>query len=1364
MKTRFFKVQLLFVMLLISMKLSAAVVYPIVLNPQILPPYSNCLLDYAASKRFNVFALSRDMNHANYTFCLNIKMKHGNSYLIDKTVYDVRFTVASGVPKIVDITSLLDRVDNQSNEGFCYEEGAYEFIFQAFDANEPSIAVSEPAYLLAYLSKSEPPMCIYPNDNDCISPNIGGVINFSWTESFAAVPDPSRKFRIAIYEMPDGLFDEGSDYSTRQRKSRLNSLVETQVPIFMDETNVPFYSFINTTGKLQKNHTYLWRVQIYKDGTNPDGKYTTSGYYKNGGWSEPFTLRYRNCDPWSQETVKQEKKSDTEAPSLEVEVSDAVTISWKTDPDKYCGYRVGYNVKGQDSVIEWTTQTFAQNESSWVISKNITPGVDYVAKIEGITDCPDTAYTKSNKKDFKVQYKANNDCKSNIPTLSLNDNIEELKAGDIIDACGKSVKVTNVERNANGTFSGQGIALLPILSDWTGIRVKFEGIKVNSSKEMTSGHIESTTGSSPLTLNINGVANKQNAGTKTNLQKKIADSKPESSQVAIKVEGKKVSVSGNAIGTIVEKEEVGNISDEDKVGENGKITFTAKEYGNPVIDEGMSPFNGLQISSYYEVPGQWIALEAGMSTKLVAKFTKGDVDINLDSVSIYIQAEEDAVKIENLKWSATNECELTIFAGKETEHLNLIAVDKSKGSLNILGRAFIQSMKREEITLHLVPVRRNSSSVKNDAISERLNAIYNPLGKHFTVEVEDQFDEKKELGFLDDGLDVSETSLLSLESKEMKELTQAYVDAHPGIEDSKDAYIFICPSAKDKNVKGDMPRNKSIGYVFSSATTYGTDTDAWTIAHELGHGIFDLEHTFDFGVNKNTTKNLMDYNQGTETKVWQWTVMDNHPSYTLPFLEDAEDSQWTTDGHYYLFTYLGLLLGLDYETAKKYGQWAEEPDTYLGPNGIVYYENTTWLKPYLQQRDHALTGGYHGVELAATLYALHKLKENPNYIDPLTNKIFKGGAEDNKQFLFHRFGDCFAHSNISENMLPDEVKIDDQWFINAINKYVDNVYIKIDKKPSSASDTIVYKNGKFYTSYEKDAFTREIVNAVILSQDIAYMSTLEYLSSAASKTAKVVSNALLFEKSIPLFVVSYGIDVLSSGDGNVLRQIDNDICITHDTKGLEEIWKGLLKTLGSNNINDAKMYGGPANQCLAFTEGHMFAKIADVICQRPKLFKYYTQSAINLLCDIEGNAKKTEKKNAYYAIESVVDWAKTECANNGKKEVRLDGVFAFLIEYENQKRNNTSSDHIEVNIPIKYLTPNANDFEILVNLAIAGGDVGDNLYKQANNQLDSLIEYLKYCKNKNKYPDLNLDGIENIKLSTKETFNFLTITLYKKNK
>lgn len=1378
MKTRFLKVQLLFMTLLISMKLSAGAVYPIVLNPQLLPPYSNCLLDYAASKRFNVFVLSRDMNHSQCNFILSIKMKQGNSYLINEKVEKVSFQVNSGIPTIVDITPLLNHVKDIKGNGFRYEEGAYEFVFQAFDANNPNIAVSEPAYLLAYLSQSEPPVCIYPNDNDCVSPTTGGVINFSWTESVAAMPDPSRKFKLEIYEMPDGIFNDSTDYSTRQRKACLNSLVKTQVPIFSDETNVPFYTFVNTSGRLQKNHTYLWRVRIFKDGSNPDGKYTTSDYYKNGGWSEPFTLRYRNCNPWSQVEVKQEMRSNEEAPDLKVEVADVVTISWETDTAKYCGYRVGYNVKDQDSTFEWTTQRFAKNESSWVISKNIARGVNYVARIEGITNCSnsDSMFTEPKKADFKLDYKANNDCMGSVPALSNDENIASLEKGDIIEACGKTVRLTEVTRNDDGSFTGFGVVTLPALPDLAGIRVKFNNINVNTAKELTKGHIVSTKGSNPLTFNVNGLVNKQNAGTETHLQGKIADTKSfgSSNTVSINLNSKNVSVSGRVIGSIVNKDELKGI-DDSKVGENGKITFTAKEKGNPIFDNGQEPFNGLQISSYYETKGQWIALEEGTSAKLVARLTMGD-SIKADSIAIYIQADEDAVKIENLKWSATKECEFTIFAGNKTEHLNLIAVNKSNGSYNVLGRAFIQSMKHEDITLHLVPVRRDSSTINVDAISKQLNAIYNPLGKYFTVQVEHQFDEKKELEFLNDGLDVSETSLLSLESEDMKQLTQAYIENNPEAKTNEDAYIFICPSAQDPNVKGDMPRNKRMGYVFSNAKQFGLDTDPWTIAHELGHGLFDLEHTFDFGVAKNTTTNLMDYKQGTDTKVWQWTVMDDHHNYTLPFLEDAEDSQWTTDGHYYLFTYIGMLMGLSYEEAEKYGRWAERPDTYvlskedlergyvimgngdiirfsplnykftlkesnITPNvvpagngmnivdytvntkdGYVFYlsdnyikaninmgatitltqnvlankqkvvgfdsngqpvylfipnaysegdmlENTTWAIGGLQQRNHALTGGYHGVELAFTAYAIKHANE-------------LGMTEDVELYLLHRFGDVFAHYNIDFGDVTHNISLDlyIKWLENFFNENlvcgigVNDTRIR-PKDGGKAKEGVYFIDSKFYSTYKKTETVKIILQSIITADS----KINRYPENGISEEKLDVlfehykNNLSIFEHIMNPKTALFMYDVRAS-----FRKI-----ISH--KELHDFFKDIQSSSQCNAVQNANVMYGDQVTCISkFTSGHSEVDgIPDEILKRKELFLHYVKRTMELYPILNNQATVNPDNNPCELIRDILYWSENP------EEGKLDGVFQFLIELEkieNLKKNgNLSNSRINIYIPIKSL-------------------------------------------------------------------------------
>lgn len=53
-----------------------------------------------------------------------------------------------------------------------------------------------------------------------------------------------------------------------------------------------------------------------------------------------------------------------------------------------------------------------------------------------------------------------------------------------------------------------------------------------------------------------------------------------------------------------------------------------------------------------------------------------------------------------------------------------------------------------------------------------------------------------------------------------------------------------------KEDDGDMPRSHQVGYVFSEDAKY---SDAATIAHELGHGLYSFEHTFE---NKGAKKAL----------------------------------------------------------------------------------------------------------------------------------------------------------------------------------------------------------------------------------------------------------------------------------------------------------------------------------------------------------------------------------------------------------------------------------------------------------------------------------------------------------------------------
>ncbi len=72
-----------------------------------------------------------------------------------------------------------------------------------------------------------------------------------------------------------------------------------------------------------------------------------------------------------------------------------------------------------------------------------------------------------------------------------------------------------------------------------------------------------------------------------------------------------------------------------------------------------------------------------------------------------------------------------------------------------------------------------------------------------------------------------------------------------------------------------MPRGWQYGYVFLSRAS---DLER-LVAHELGHGIFTLHHTFDenYGGSSSiaTTDNLMDYAGGKHLAAFQWNTLAN---------------------------------------------------------------------------------------------------------------------------------------------------------------------------------------------------------------------------------------------------------------------------------------------------------------------------------------------------------------------------------------------------------------------------------------------------------------------------------------------------------
>ena len=206
----------------------------------------------------------------------------------------------------------------------------------------------------------------------------------------------------------------------------------------------------------------------------------------------------------------------------------------------------------------------------------------------------------------------------------------------------------------------------------------------------------------------------------------------------------------------------------------------------------------------------------------------------------------------------------------------------------VLGKLHVVSYVKQQHKVTLVPI--NNAKLDKSQIERELNAVYTPMGIDFDVEVDERM-----RGDYSWEVSSEQDKLLSLvgksfwgydkeikESTEMLRLQQAY-QAKAGTLEG--AYLFVLDGAKGiegqkGSLLGEMPRKSRFGYLFSKD---GEELSK-TIAHELGHGLFTLQHTFDSEYagkkSQDTSSNLMDYAKGTSLAAFQWNVMANPAIFT----------------------------------------------------------------------------------------------------------------------------------------------------------------------------------------------------------------------------------------------------------------------------------------------------------------------------------------------------------------------------------------------------------------------------------------------------------------------------------------------------
>jgi hypothetical protein len=214
-----------------------------------------------------------------------------------------------------------------------------------------------------------------------------------------------------------------------------------------------------------------------------------------------------------------------------------------------------------------------------------------------------------------------------------------------------------------------------------------------------------------------------------------------------------------------------------------------------------------------------------------------------------------------------------------------VVYEKAKSQYSTLAILKVLTYEPKEVNVMLVPVNKHNKQIDVTSIQNEANAIYNKFGVTVNIKVSG-----KEFNYTPiDGetFQVDGTGLFATRTSDMDALEEAFKKT--GQYNDHTVYLFVMDKPSNvPNTVGDMPRDSRMGYLFPSYT-------ARTIAHEIGHGVFNLKHPFAKGIltnqfNEGELKdNLMDYPIGTGLAKLQWDALHS-PGIVIGLFEKDGDA------------------------------------------------------------------------------------------------------------------------------------------------------------------------------------------------------------------------------------------------------------------------------------------------------------------------------------------------------------------------------------------------------------------------------------------------------------------------------------------
>ena len=246
--------------------------------------------------------------------------------------------------------------------------------------------------------------------------------------------------------------------------------------------------------------------------------------------------------------------------------------------------------------------------------------------------------------------------------------------------------------------------------------------------------------------------------------------------------------------------------------------------------------------------------------------TENQREYNLELKGVFSYGEEEimAVLLPSEKQQKTN---------KEDNKQKELKEAKQK----IIGSFRLVYLEPKNVNLSLVPLDKASEAIL-DTIAENIHNTYSKAGINFDIKKQSVLDIST---ITTKDIDTPDDNTLSHYSKMQQSINTLYSAK------INEYVLFITEKASSTGQKGFMPLGGQYGYVYKSK-------DKNTPAHELGHGVFRLEHPWSNKLIKTpqaATNLLMDYAGGAELSHFDWKQI-NDPKIKIYTFQKQEEGEF----------------------------------------------------------------------------------------------------------------------------------------------------------------------------------------------------------------------------------------------------------------------------------------------------------------------------------------------------------------------------------------------------------------------------------------------------------------------------------------